>query len=170
LNSNYELFKNFHFIENAYWSDGGGRYMLGLEPDFVVRPANSAGVYTISPVHSGSGLLGFEWQASPKLIFYGYYSGVYADRDDFKVAANTVCGASGYCGFGFPGSSNATNRDIQESTVGISRIFWHKPELGKLMVSTQVSYLTRNPWSVASGTPNQADLTMAFFTFRYILP
>ena len=170
FNSNLELFKNFHFFENAFWSDGGGRYVLGLEPDFVVRPANSAGIYTISPVHTGSGLLGFEYQAFPKLMFFGYYSGVYASRNDVKVAPETSCGALGYCGFGFPGSSNATNRDIQESTLGISRIFWHSPELGKLMVFTQVSYLTRNPWSVAAATPNNANLMMAFVTMRYILP
>lgn len=170
FNSNLELFRHFHFIENAFWSDGGGRYLLGLEPDFVVRPANSAGVYSISPVHAGSGLVGFEWQAYPKVMFYGYYSGVYAGRNSAKVAPNTACGALGYCGFGYPGSSSAMNRDIQEATLGISRTFWHSPELGKLMASTQVSYVTRNPWSVAPGTPNNANLMMAFITMRYILP
>lgn len=170
FNSNLELFKHFHFIENAFWSDGGGRYVLGLEPDFVVRPANSAGVYTISPVHTGSGLLGYEYQAFPSVMFYGYYSGVYASRNIFKLAPNTACGALGYCGFGFPGSSNTTNRDIQEATLGVSRTFWHSAELGKLVVFTQVSYLTRNPWAVATATPNNANLMMAFVTMRYILP
>ncbi len=170
FNSNFELFKHFHFIENAYWSDGGGRYVLGLEPDFVVRPANSAGVYTISPVHTGSSLLGFEWQAFPKVMFSGYYSGVYASRNYFKVAPNTACGALGYCGFGFPGSSSTTNRDIQEATLGVSRTFWHSAELGKLTASTQVSYLTRNPWAVATGTPNNANQIMTYVTMRYILP
>ena len=32
------------------------------------------------------------------------------------------------------------------------------------------SFLGSVIYTVASGTPNQADLTMAFFTFRYILP
>jgi hypothetical protein len=170
FNSNLELFKNFHLIENAYWSDGGGRYILGLEPDFVVRPPNAAGVYTISPVHSGSALLGFEWQAVPTVTFFGYYSGVYASRDDVKVVPGTSCGTLSYCGFGFPGSTSATNRDVQESTVGVSHTFWHSADLGKLLVSTQVSYLTRNPWSLAAGTPNNANLMMAFVTMRYVLP
>ena len=169
LNANFEVFKDFHLIENAFWSDGGGRYVLGLEPDFVVRPANSAGLYTVSPVHMGSALLGFEWQAVPKVTLFSYYSGVYAGRNDAKVAPNTSCGALGYCGFGFPGSSAATNRDIREATLGISRTFWHSPELGKLMAFTQVSYVTRNPWSVAAGTPGDANLMMVFVTMRYIL-
>jgi hypothetical protein len=170
FNSNLELFKRFHLIENAYWSDGGGRYVEGLAPDFVVRPANSAGVYTISPVHMGSALAGFEYQASAKVTLFGYYSGIYASRNFTRVAPATACGALGYCGFGFPGSTNASNREIQEATLGISRTFWHSAELGKLVVFTQASYLTRNPWSVAAGTPNNANLMMAFATLRYILP
>jgi hypothetical protein len=170
FNANLELFKNFHLIENAFWSDGGGRYVFGQAPDFVVRPLNAAGVYTISPVHSGSGLLGFEWQAFPKVILYGYYSGIYASRNYFPVAPGTSCGALGECGFGFPGSTSATNRDIQEATIGIGRTFWNSPTLGKFVIFAQASYLTRNPWSVAKGTPDDANLTMGFLTMRYILP
>jgi hypothetical protein len=170
FNSNIELFHNFHLFENAFWSDGGGRYVLGLEPDFVVRPANSAGVYTISPVHTGSALVGYEWQAAPTVTLFGYYSGVYAGRNDSKVAPNTSCGSLGYCGFGFPGSSNASNREIEEATLGASHKFWHSPEIGTLLLSAQVSYLTRAPWAVAPGSPESANLIMTFLTLRYVLP
>ena len=170
LNANLEVARNFHLIENAFWSDGGGRYILGLAPDFVVRPANSSRIYTISPVHSGSGLLGFEWQASPKIALYSYYSALYASRDYYSVAANTSCGALGYCGYGFPGSSNATNRNIQEDTVGISRTIWNSPETGKLVFHSQASYLTRRPWFIASGTPKEANLVMVYMAMKYVLP
>jgi hypothetical protein len=170
LNTNFEVFKNFHFVENAFWSDGGGRYMEGLAPDFIVRPANAAGVYTVSPVHSGSGVLGFEWQAFKRTQFYGYYSALYASRNFVPVAPNTSCGASDFCGFGFPGSSNATNRSIQEPTLGIVRKAWDSPELGKLVALVQVSYVTRDPWSIAAGTPRNADLVMGYISLRYILP
>ncbi len=170
FNANLELFHNFRFIENAYWSAGGGRYIEGLAPDFVVRPANSAGAYTISPLHSGSAVVGFEWQAQRNVTYFGYYSGVYAGRNYVSVAPNTSCGALGFCGYGFPGSSSASNRVIREATFGILRKFWESPNFGKLAVIAQASWLTRAPWSVAAGTPRDAGLVMGFATLRYILP
>ncbi len=114
--------------------------------------------------------MGFEWQARPSLMVYGYYSGIYASRNYANVIPGTVCGALGSCGYGFPGSANTTNRDIQEATLGIGRTFWSSPALGKLAVLAQASYLTRNPWSIAKGTPDDANLAMGFISLRYVLP
>jgi hypothetical protein len=167
LNSNFELFKNFHLIENAYWSEGGGRYALGLAPDFVVRPPNSSGVLDISPVRVASWVGGIEWQVNPYVMLYGYSSGVYAGREDF---AGTSCGSTGFCGYGYPGSPATNNRTIQESTIGINRTIWSSADFGKVVVRTQVSYLSRNPWSVAIGTPSNANLVMGYAALRYVLP
>ena len=42
VNVNLELTKGFHLIANTFWSDGGGRYIFQLAPDFAVN-TNAAG-------------------------------------------------------------------------------------------------------------------------------
>lgn len=170
INTAFELFKNFRLIETAFWSDGGGRYIFGLAPDFIIRPPNAQGIYTASPVHAGSGIGGFEWQAVPNTMLYGYYGGAYFGKNFVTVAPGTFCGASGRCGYGYPGSANSQNRSIQEGTLGLIQTLWKNPNYGALQIITQVSYLTRNPWSVASGTPKNAHLVMGYVDLRYVLP
>src|SRR5579872_2218939 len=108
---NVELFKNFRVIGTGYWSSGGGRYIASTGgPDFIIRPDG-----TLSGVHSGSAIGGFEYQVTPKTMLYGYYSGAYFGRNVASVTTNvaaTGAGASGTCavttnfGYGFgPGSS-----------------------------------------------------------------
>ena len=70
VNLNFEIIKNLHMIVNSFYSDGGGRYIFGLGPDAIVKPNG-----TLSAVHSGSGIGGFEWQTTPRYMFYGYYGG-----------------------------------------------------------------------------------------------
>jgi len=57
---------HFALIENAFVSNGGGRYIsTGLGPDFIVNAPNSSGAYTLSTVRASAGMAGFEWDASP---------------------------------------------------------------------------------------------------------
>ena len=130
FNTNFELFKNFHLVENAYWSDGGGRYLLGLAPDFS-RDSSSecpAHLYDFAGALRLQALAGFEWQVLPKVMVYSYYSAVYVGRNYFAVAPPNICGTPGsYCGYGFPNSGSTNNRDIQEASFGISRTFWSSP-------------------------------------------
>ena len=117
LNMNLELAKNFRFLLNTFYSDGGGRYIFGLGPDAIVRADG-----TVSPVHAASGIAGFEFQSDPKTAWYTYYGGAYFSR-------NSSLGAPGqYFGFGYPGSSNA-NREIQELTFGFNRTLLEEPQL-----------------------------------------
>ena len=51
-----EVAKNFRLIATGFYSSGGGRYLVGLGPDFIVGPDGS-----ISPVHSMAGIAGFEY-------------------------------------------------------------------------------------------------------------
>ena len=172
-NVNLELFKNFHLIANSYWSDGGGQKIFALAPDVVIHAqANATSPFTISPLHSGAGIGGAEWQVMPKLMIYGYYGGVYVGRDFF------ACGA-GTCGYGVPasagvsqGSAYGQNRIVQEGTIGLIPVFWRSPNYGTVQLITQYSYLSRNPWSVVSGglTPTVAHGSMAFIDLRYVLP
>lgn len=170
LNANFEVVKNFHLIGNSFYGDGVGRYIGGLGPDVVVKADGS-----LSGIHAGSGLGGFEWQTTPKFLVDGYYSGAYFWRNYVLTikALGTPCGSSGtlYCvGFGFPGSANTNNRDYQEGTIGFVPTLFSSPNYGKLQVITQFSYVVRTPWFVAPGTPKNAHAFITYLNLRYIIP
>jgi hypothetical protein len=167
INANLELFKNFHLIANTFWSDGGGRYIFQLGPDFTVN-VNAAGNFVPSPLHAGSGVGGFEYTINKSLL-YAYYGGVYFGRDSQQVTAGPP---PTFTGYGYPGSSSSQNRTIQEGTIGVNQTLWSDKKYGDLKLLTQISYLSRNPWSI-TGTPGNAKsahLGMAFVDLRYDLP
>ena len=172
LNVNYEVIHNLHLVANSFYSDGGGRYIFGLGPDVIVKPNG-----TLSGVHSGSGVGGFEYQATPHYMFYGYYGGAYFARNFGFLAATPTSSCDGVpgftcVGFGFPGSANTANRLIQEGTIGVIPTLWSNANYGRLQVITQYSYLVRTPWSIfsAPGNPKNAHLSMVYVGLRYILP
>ena len=162
INLNFELFKNFRLLTNNFWSNGGGRYIFGQAPDFILR-ANG----DISLVHSGSTVSGFEYTVGKTYPtqYYVYYGGVLIKR-------NTALDANGTTriGYGFPGSPNSQNRAIQEVTFGTNTTFWRDPKYGALNLMFQYSYLQRNPWFVATGAPKLAHFQMGFVNLRYTLP
>jgi hypothetical protein len=190
---NVELLKNFRLITSAFYSDGGGRYIASTAgPDVIIRPNG-----TISPVRSGSGIGGFEYQPNSKTLIYAYYSGAYFGRNFGQVvstAAATGTGASGNCtvttnvGYGFgpgtsvpntgtvgtctapAGSANTNNRYLYEPTFGIHYFLWRNPNYGDLRLMTQYSYLSRTPWFVASGQPSTAHQSMVYINLRYDIP
>jgi hypothetical protein len=172
VNLNFDLFKDFRLIANTFYGEGGGRYIGGLGPDLVVKPNG-----TLSPVRSGSGVLGFEWQIMPRFLVDSYYSGTYFAQN-FGLLASTAkpassCdGISGFTcvGFGFPGSANTNNRAIQEATIGFTQTLWGSPTYGKLEFITQSSYVVRSPWSVTPGNPKNAHAFLEYVDLRYVLP
>ncbi|MGH9357872.1 MAG: hypothetical protein ACRD1O_01700 [Terriglobia bacterium] len=165
VNFNLELFKNFHLLFSSFYSDGGGRYIFGLGPDFIVRPD-----FTISPVHAYSGIGGFEYNITPKTLIYGYYGGAYYDRNFSVVPPTSPTGSATFVGYGYPGSSNSANKSIQEPTFGIIQNFWKNAHYGALQLITQYSYLTRAPWFVAPNNPKNANLSQVYIDLRYVLP
>ena len=172
LNMNFEVFKHFHLIANTFYGEGGGRYIGGLGPDLVVRLDG-----TLSPLHAGSGIGGFEWQMHPRFLIDAYYSGAYIARNFGFLASSTKpapsCdGVPGFTcvGFGFPGSANTNNRAIQEGTLGFTQTLWGDPRFGKLQFITQSSYVVRSPWFVAAGQPKNAHAFLEYVDLRYILP
>jgi len=160
INVNFELVKNFHILSNNFFSDGGGRYIFGQAPDLIIRADGS-----ISPVHAGSTVDGFEYQIGPALI-YGYYGGVYSRKNyDIDPATGKPVG------WGYPGSGSTDNRIIQEPSFGLTQTFWKNPKFGALQLILQYSYLTRNPFVVPStASANNAHLSMIFADLRYVLP
>jgi hypothetical protein len=173
VNLNYEVIHNLRLIANSFYSYGGGRYIFGLGPDVIVKPDG-----TLSGIHAGSGIGGFEYQATPRYMFYSYYGGAYFQRNFGLLAATPTSscdGISGFTcvGFGFPGSANSSNRAIQEGTFGVIPTLWSNENFGRLQIISQYSYLIRNPWSILSTTgpsPKNAHTNMIYFGLRYILP
>ena len=169
INLNFQLVKNLTVVASSFYSDGGGRYIFGLGPDAIVKPDGN-----VSAVHSGSGIAGLEWQATPRYMLYSYYGGAFFARNyGFLPAAGSSCaGVAGFScvGFGFPGSANTSNRAVQEATFGAIPTLWSNPNYGKLQVITQYSYLVRSPWSVTPPAPKNAHLSMVYAGIRYILP
>jgi hypothetical protein len=157
FNFNFELFKGFRLIDNNYWSSGGGRYIFGQAPDFVIRADGS-----LSLVHSASTVAGFEAQAG-KTLLYAYYGGVYIGKD-LTIDTNKKL-----VGYG-PISSDGQNRTIQEFTVGTNTTLAKSPRWGGLNLMFQYSYLQRNPWLASGTSPSNANLSMGFVNLRYTLP
>jgi hypothetical protein len=161
---NIELVKNFRLLANGFYSDGGGRYLIGLAPSVVIRSDGSP-----SLVHSGTGLIGLEWQPKPKTQFGAYYGAMYAQRN-FTLDTSIGAKPNSFIGFGASGSANTNNRTIQEPTFDWTQTFWRNPQYGAVMLVTQTSYLTRSPWFVPAGEPKNAHLLMVYTSFRYVLP
>jgi hypothetical protein len=168
VNMNLEIFKGFRLIASSFASDGGGRYIFGSGPQAVITPQG-----TVSFLHSYSGIGGFEYQVSPKLLLAGYYGGDYFQRNFFL---DTSAGAkpNTFVGYGAPGVANANalaaNRAIQEPTFDFIYTFWKNPQYGALQINNQISYLTRAPWVVPAGQPKNARSTMVWSNLRYVLP
>src|SRR5712671_1688633 len=172
VNLNLEVIHNLRLIANSFYSYGGGRYIFGLGPDVIVKPDG-----TLSGVHSGSGIGGLEYQATPHYTFYGYYGAAYFARNFAAqpTPGSTCNGHAGFAcvGFGFPGSGETTNRAVQEATLGVIPTLWSNENFGRLQIISQYSYLIRSPWSTLSTTgtnPRNAHTNMVYLGLRYILP
>jgi len=188
---NVELVKNLRLITTGFYSYGGGRYIASTAgPDLIVKPDG-----TLSGIHSGSGIGGFEWQPNPKTLIYAYYSGAYFGQNVSRNFVNTittatnVCTVTGNYGYGDFGagtsvltsgtgacpaapvaSPNSANRYIFEPTFGIHYYMWRNPNYGDIRLMTQYSYVSRAPWRVAAGSPATAHLSMIYVNLRYDLP
>jgi len=161
VNFNLELLKGFRLISNNYYSDGGGRYIFGLAPDLIAHADGS-----ISLIHSGSTVDGFEYTHKNTLV-YSYYGGTYIQKN---TAIDTTVASHPLVGYGYSGSGNGQNRTIQEITFGFNQTLWKDAKYGALNFMGQYSYLFRNPWFVANGQPSDAHINMVFFNLRYTLP
>jgi len=158
-NLNVGLGKYLRFLTNNYYNDGGGRYIFGQAPDLVVRTDGSP-----SLVHSASTVTGFELTVK-NFQAYTYYGGVYIQKNVIMAPGN-----GGLVGYGYPGSANSQNRSAQEASVGFINTFWKDAKYGALSLMGQYAYFTRDPWSVASGTPKETHMNEVWLNLRYTLP
>jgi hypothetical protein len=158
VNLSFEVVKGLRLLTNNYYSAGGGRYIFGQAPDFIIRSNGS-----LSLVHSASTVTGFEATVG-RTLYYGYYGGVY-------IGENMALDANGTSKIGYGAiSSDGQNRAIQEITFGTNTTLMRDPKWGALNLMFQYSYLQRNPWLVAVGAPTNAHADIGFFDLRYTLP
>jgi uncharacterized coiled-coil protein SlyX len=157
------LSKNFRVVANAFFGNGVGRQIIGLGPDFVVRPDG-----TLSGVHSGTGMVGVEANVTPSTLIAFYYGGAYFQRNAF-IDTTATTAVKPVIGYGGVGSALTNNRSIQEPTLDIQHTFWKNPQWGALGLNLQSSYLTRSPWFAGTG-PKNAHTFMQYVVLRYILP
>ncbi len=150
--------KNLRVISNGYWSDGGGRYLFGTIPDFILRADGS-----ISPIHAGGTTDGLELTVKNTLLF-AYYGGAYAGRN---VAVDTNGSLVGY---GYRGSAGSNNRVMEEVTSGFNQTMWKSPRYGAVNLIGQYQYTWREPWYVAIGNPKAAHDNAIYIDVRYTLP
>ncbi len=123
--------KGFRLITNNYWGDGGGRYLFGKAPDVIVRADGS-----ISPIHSGGHVDGFEATVG-KTLLYAYYGGI-IHRAQLALDAN----GTSLVGYGYTGSANSQNRSIQEITLGFNQTIWKDAKWGAVNYMMQYQYLS----------------------------
>jgi hypothetical protein len=167
---NYELIPNkLVALGNVFWSDGGAHYLVGTGPELVVRPDAAGTNVSLSMLHAGAASAGLEWRASPKEAFAIYYGADYYGRNFFADTTNTT-NPGAIIGYGGPGSPNTNNRTIQQVTFDWLLTFWKSERFGAVQYYTQYSYLSRNPWYVATGNPRDAHLSMVYAGIRYVLP
>lgn len=168
LNTSLELLRGFRLIALGYWSDGGGRYLNGTGPGFVVLQTGSKQApFTAALIHSGAGIGGFEWQPNRRTTISAYASGVYYQR---RYGLDPSAATPAYVGYGFPGSANTNNRVIEELSLASISTLWQKPNHGALQMVTQSSYVRRAPWYVVVDAPKDAHLFMQYVNLRYVLP
>jgi len=164
--ANIEVARNLHLIATGFWSDGGGRYIGGLGPAFVVaQPDTTSSPFSARLVHSGSTIAGVEWRASKRNVIALTYSGAYFGRS-FSVDPSS----GALVGYGFRGSANSNNRAVQEGTLATQTMLWTRPGYGSVQVITQSSYITRSPWNLDPASPRYAHLFAGYANLRYVLP
>ncbi len=162
--ANGELFPGFRLLANYFHSVGGSRYIFGLGPDVVIHPDGG-----ISTVKSDSGIAGFEWQALPTTLLAGYYGQAYFHRNAF-IDSTSPLAVQPFIGLGGANSPNSANQRISEFTGDWIQTFWANPQYGAVQTIVQYSYLQRDPFFAAAGTPTNANTHMLWFSLRYLLP
>ena len=170
-NLNFELVKGLRVFTNNFNSDGGGRYIFGQAPDLIARADGSP-----SLIHASSTVSGLECTHKNTLL-YSYYGGLYVGRNFAIVPVTTTSGTPPVTitkltpfGYGYSGAPSGQNKSVQEGTFGFAQTFWKDAKYGALTFMGQYSYLTRNPWAIATGQPKDAHLSMVFLNLRYTLP
>ena len=165
LNANAEIVHGLRIVTANLYGTGVGRYIFGQAPDIALKPDGHP--VTIDAFSTVSGLE----VTVAKTLLYGYYGGIYIGKQEIAAMDGTPCTDAMTCvGYGYAGSPTGQNKWIHEGTLGFTQTFWKDPKWGALQLMGQYSYLRRDPYFTAPGTPDHAHINMVFFNMRYALP
>jgi hypothetical protein len=170
VNGNVQVMPSLTLLGDAFYGEGGGRYVFGMGPDVVVLPVDTAGgghEVRLSLVRSASLLGGVEWQHDAWKVS-SYYGWTFFDRNFALDTTNPLPGR--FAGFGGPNSPNSANKDVSEFTIEPQYVIWSSPTGGVLSTGLQASYVMRHPWFHAAGAPTEANVGEFIFDVRYTLP
>jgi hypothetical protein len=137
---------------------GLGRYLGGLVPDLSVSADGD-----IHPIRTYSWVVGVERRLTTHASIAFYDSGVHA----YSSYSTDTDGT--YIGFGYPGAPTTDNRTIHEVTGVFAWQPWKIEGRGSMQWTTQLSWLSRTPWSPGAG-PSSASAVVFFTQLRYNLP
>jgi hypothetical protein len=124
---------------------------------------------TINPLPVASWVTGVEHGITKNVDIAAYYSGGWAKRA-FYLQPNGI-----YVGYGFPGSPDLDNRQIQEATLIAAWRIVKTENRGSVQYSTQFSWLSRTPYNsvpalIGTGQYHSATAYLVFSQLRYNLP
>jgi len=171
------------------WGQGVGRYGSSGIADVTLRPSG-----LISPIHGFSALGTLEVNPTPNFNIYSYYGADYLDRDYVLNGTTQVgygtrstdmsgcltetftatAGAGGAAPVA-PAHCGASNKDVQEFTVGYWWNIVNAGPKGRLRQGFEYSLFRRDLWSGNGGTTNPGGGAhgydnMIFTSLRYYLP
>ena len=155
----------FEVAVQAMAGDGVGRYGSSQLADATLRPNE-----TLEPIRNYHGLFSLVVHPTPRLDFYTYYGGEYAQRTVYTtgegaligygprnlsdsgcynepVATSPVLGSGGGSGSISAVNCSSPTRYIQEAMGGLTYRVVDSPKFGRLQYQVTYSYIQRNLWS-----------------------
>jgi hypothetical protein len=168
MDTNYQAglraFKTFNPVNSTSYESHG----FGGSLNFNLEVAKNLHVISNNFISDGGGRWIFG--LAPDLIVRpnGSLSPVHANSTVDGLALDPA--TNKWIGYGYPGSPSGQNRIVQEPSFGLTQTFWKDAKFGALQTILQYSYVSRDPWSVATGQPGNAHAHMIFADLRYVLP
>jgi len=164
VNTSVRVTKNTKLIAQGTYGVGIGRYIGALFPDVVVRPN-----LTINPLPTASWVSGLEQNVNKNLSIGAYYSGGWVKRSYYLQPDGT------FIGYGFPGSPDLDNRQLEEATLVATWRIYKTEKRGSVQWGTQFSWFSRTPYAsvprlVGTGQYYSAQPFMMYTMLRYNLP
>ena len=156
--------KKTKLIAQGAYGVGIGRYIGALFPDVVVRPD-----LTINPLPTASWMSGLDQRITKNSSIAAYYSGGWVKRS-YYLQPDGI-----YIGYGFPGSTDLDNRQLEEATLVANWRIYTTETRGSVQWGTQFSWFSRTPYAsvprlVGTGQYYSAQPWLMFTQLRYNLP